>query len=417
MLVERDLIGVLLVNENAIAKVANIVSSEMFSDGFCAAAYTEILKCYESGESVDLVILTEKLANDRLPDVMVRDRLAKYMTDCGVSTNAVNYAKAIRDAKRARSVGNIINNLKPDGETIDEQIRSTITDLEKQLLTEVREKTVGEIARENRDLYFTENGKRKIFLGFESLDNAIGGIESGDVVIIAARPAVGKSALALQVISNMAAEGLRVGYFNLEMQEGQVYERLLASKSGIALSRIRLATNFLSDEKERFDRANEELMQQDKIAIYSGTKTVPDLKAEVKGKGYDVIVIDYLQLLRSGTSRGANRYAEVGDISRGIKDIAMSCNIPVIALSQLNRASEERKDKEPSMAELRESGDIEQDASAVLILWSPSQEDKRLRKIKVDKARQGSGITQELYFDGRFMRFSEWADADDSPFD
>ena len=299
------------------------------------------------------------------------------------------------------------------GNDVDASLRATISSLGAMLRkSSAKEKSLSQIVRENEETYFKPNDKPKFDLGIEELDKAIGGIDGGDVVLIAARPAVGKSAFALQIMRKFAKDGKRVAYYNLEMREKQVYERMVSAEGGLSLNRVRMGTSFLNDEERRYKNANNVLREIDNITIYSGSYTVND----IKGEGYDVVIIDYLQLLRSDGKRGGNRYAEVGDISRGIKAIAMNNNIPVIALSQLNRASEGQKDKEPMMADLRESGDLEQDASVILMLWNPDKDDKTRKMIKIEKARQGTTERMELFFDGKHMKFTEWKDADKNPF-
>ena len=179
----------------------------------------------------------------------------------------------------------------------------------------------------------------------------------------------------------MAANGKRVGFYNLEMQEKQVYERFVVAQSGIGLTRLRRAKKFLGDEEERFKKANKTLLERDNIVITTGSKSMSEIRSESRHMGYDVIIIDYLQLLKPDKSYWGNRYAEVGAISKAIKSLAMELNIPIIALSQLNRVSEARETKEPTMAELREAGDIEQDASVIILLWNVSQEDSEIARV------------------------------------
>ncbi len=405
--VERNLIGALLTNERMVDKVIGIVTPEMFTEAFSREAYEEITECFTRGVEVDVVTLPQRLATDSVPEVLAREILGKCIAGEQSSFKADVYAREIRDEYRARKMSDVLNTVKPSGKNVDEQIRQTIANLETILINDGAEKSISQIVDENENQYFVKKNRKKIKIGFKGLDEALGGIEGGDMVIIAARPAIGKSALSLQIINSMAADGNKVGYFNLEMTENQIYERSLATRSGIELNRIRRATCFLNEEEEKIKKANDELRRQDKVIIHSGGKSVNAIRSEIRDKGYDVIVIDYLQLLKSDTKRGANRYAEVGDISRGIKAIAMDFNIPVIALSQLNRVSEDKKNREPTMAELRESGDIEQDASVILILWNPSKDSKTARRIKIEKARQGQLATQDLEFDGRFMTFKE----------
>ena len=268
----------------------------------------------------------------------------------------------------------------------------------------------------------------RMYIGFSKLDDLLGGLEGGDMIVIGARPGVGKSALVTQITSNMAARGKRIGFYNLEMQEKQVYERFIVAQSGIRLTRLRRAKKFLGDEKERFDRANEELMKRDSIVITTGSKAMSEIRSESRHMGYDIIIIDYLQLLKADKSYRGNRYAEVGSISKAIKALAMELNIPIIALSQLNRVSEARETKEPTMAELREAGDIEQDASVIMLLWNISQDDNSKKGCKVEKNRQGRPGKEILRFDGDLMQFveseesvkeaQEWArvNDDDCPF-
>ena len=243
-------------------------------------------------------------------------------------------------------------------------------------------------------------------MGFEKLDRAIGGFDGGDTTIIAARPGVGKSAFTLQVIRNFGRSGIRTGYFNLEMSTKQVYERAIASASGIDLSRIRLGINFLNNERELFSKGNEQLEKETNVYIISGMQTIHSIRQLQKKHGFQVIVVDYLQLIKTESKRNGNRATEVGEISRGLKAIATDFDIPVIALSQLNRVSEMNKDKEPTMSELRESGDLEQDASTIIMMWNPNRDDSHEKMIKVEKSRNGTDDRVRLYFDGKHMTFS-----------
>ena len=280
------------------------------------------------------------------------------------------------------------------------------------------------IAAEQKDNYFRDNDENRIFVGFQRIDDLLGGLEGGDMIVIGARPGVGKSALVTQMTWAMAQAGKKVGFYNLEMQEKQVYERFVVSQSGIGLTRLRRAKHFLGDEKERFEKANAILEKQEKVVITTGSKAVSEIRAESRHMGYDVIIIDYLQLLKADKTYKGNRYAEVGAVSRAIKALAMELNIPVIALSQLNRASEHYETKEPSMSDLREAGDIEQDASVIMLMWNCDENDRSKKGFKVEKQRQGQTGKEVLYFDGNLMRFEEsgerpqetWNDADDNPF-
>ena len=283
---------------------------------------------------------------------------------------------------------------------------------------EVRSKSLKHIVAENKDNYFNEHvGENLIKTGFYKLDDCLGGLEGGDITVIGARPAVGKSAIVTQMIGQMAKKGYRVGYFNLEMNESQVYERFVARLSELSLTRVRRAKSFLGGEKESFDeyrqkvidyifdKANKEMSEYD-VIISTGSKSVSELRAESRHQRFDVIIIDYLQLIKSDR-HFANRASEVGEISKAIKGIASELHVPIILLSQLNRVSEHNETKEPTMAELRESGDIEQDASNIILMWNVSEKDRSLKGLKVDKQRQGETMKEGLKFDGDHMSFQE----------
>lgn len=261
---------------------------------------------------------------------------------------------------------------------------------------------LNEIVDSISDGYFKEPDTEPLYTGLEKLDNTLGGLEGGDMSVIGARPAVGKSAFVTQIAINLADRKKKIAFYNLEMSDKQVYERLLSRKSRIGLNRIRRARSFLGDEKDRFDKANQEL-KKSTLFIRSGAVTVSQIRNECRHLDLDCIVIDYIQLLRSDIHY-QSRANEVGAISKAIKALAMELNIPIIALSQLNRVSEMRQDKVPTMGELREAGDIEQDASIILLMWNIVDDKKGL---KVEKNRQGILSTEVLRFDGDNMQFIE----------
>ena len=203
----------------------------------------------------------------------------------------------------------------------------------------------------------------------------------------------------------MAKKGLKVAYFNLEMSDKQVYERFVSRLAEIGLTRIRRAKAFLGDEQEKFNQANEE-MSDYQLWVASGTVSPREIKSECRHQNFDVIVVDYLQLLMPD-NRYSGRNEEVASISRGLKSVARDLNTHVIALSQITRASESRDTKEPTMAELRESGAIEQDASNIIMLWNLSDNDKGAKGVKIEKNRQGMTMREAMEFDGDHMKFVE----------
>lgn len=428
-LAEQNIIGSLLLDQGCMDSIYNMLSADMFTSELLGRIYLEFQKGYDNRYDVNLAVIMQKLSGDQFPEYLVGEEIQNCVINTSTSANVKSYAKVVVNDYKARLFGNVINNVQVSPDDINNQIGQMIIELEAlQDGKSVVSKTLPEIVRENKDKYFVDNEAEKMYIGLPNLDNLLGGLEGGDVIVIGARPAVGKSALVTQITTNLANQGKKVGFYNLEMKEKQVYERFVVSHSGIGLTRLRRAKKFLGDEKERFDRANEALEKKDNIVITTGSKSVSEIRFESRHMGYDVIIIDYLQLLKADKEYRGNRYAEVGAISKAIKALAMELNIPIIELSQLNRVSEMRDTKEPTMAELREAGDIEQDASVIILLWNLSPDDKSKKGCKVEKQRQGQTGKVVLNFNGDLMKFEEagesikeaqkWASATETtPFD
>lgn len=404
LLAEQNVIGSLLLDPESIGKIQGL-EPDMFASELYGRMYLEFLRGYENGYQVNAVVLSAKITD--FPADMVQKEIRTCLEKTLTSVEVESYADIVIREYRAAQLDRILQSVKPDPENVDEQTGELINDLEALLDgRESQAKTLAEITRENKDRYFKDDAAQRTYIGFSKLDDLLGGLEGGDMIVIGARPGVGKSAFVTQITTALARSGKRVGFYNLEMQEKQVYERFVVAESGIGLTRLRRAVRFLGDEEERFRRANEVLEKEDRIIITTGSKAMSEIRNESRHMGYDVIIIDYLQLLRADKTYRGNRYAEVGAISRAIKALAMELNIPIIALSQLNRVSENREGKEPTMAELREAGDIEQDASVILLMWNMSKDSSR-KGIKIEKQRQGRTGKIVLRFNGDLMRFEE----------
>lgn len=406
-LAEQNIIGSLLLDKNCIDKIYNTLVADMFTSELLGRMYLEFQRGYDNHYDVNPAVLVQKIAAEDYPDHIIMAEIKNCTMNTNTSATVKSYANVVVNDYKARRLDNILGAIKVSPNDVDGQIGQIIANLEAlQDGKSTISKTLPEIVRENKDKYFKDNEAAKNYIGFPQLDDLLGGLEGGDVVVIGARPGVGKSALVTQITSYFAECGKRVGFYNLEMKEKQVYERFVVSQSGIGLTRLRRAKKFLGDEKERFDRANEVLEKKENIVITTGSKSVSEMRAESRHMGYDIIIIDYLQLIKADTHYKGNRYAEVGAISKATKALAMELNIPVIELSQLNRISEGRETKEPTMAELREAGDIEQDASVIMLLWNLT-EDRVKKGCKVEKQRQGKTGTVVLKFNGDLMKFEE----------
>ncbi len=403
---ETGVIGCVLIDNVSMNKIYNTLKPQMFESEFCQDAFAEMLAMYDRGDNINVMSLSQALENHKWSPEVIGEELKDCTLSAPTSVSIKSYAETIVRDYRARSVKELFHRASLRPCDIDNTIAEVLIRLEElQAGKDVQSKSLKKIVQENKDKYFNERvGEGGIKTGFYKLDDCLGCLEGGDVTVIGARPGIGKSALVTQIIGQIAKKGNRIGNFNLEMNESQVYERFVARLAELSLTRVRRATSFLGGEKEAFDRANEEMCGYD-VTISTGAKTVSDIKAECRHQQFDVIIIDYLQLIKADR-KFANRASEVGDISKAIKALAMELHVPIILLSQLNRTSEIRDTKEPTMSELRESGDIEQDASNIILLWNVS-ENRKYKGLKVEKQRQGEPMREGLEFDGEHMRFIE----------
>lgn len=400
--IEKSVIGALLIEPGSISGIYEQIKPEMFGDLFCRSVYTEIVRAYDVGKSISLEELAQKLQSEGQTQEYIVQEL-RGIIPAVESYRIKSYADALEADYKTRRLNELLSHVVPVAGCIDEQINGLLQDLEALKESDtVKIHGLGEVVDTVSGNYFTDSEQSILYTGLSKLDDTLGGLEGGDVIVIGARPAVGKSAFATQIAMNLAKSKKRVALYNLEMSDKQVYERLLSRNSGIGLTRIRRARNFLGDEKERFDRANESL-RKIPLFIRSGSVSVSQIRNECRHLDLDCIVIDYIQLIRSDV-RYQSRASEVGAISKAIKALAMELHIPIIALSQLNRVSEMRQNKEPTMGELREAGDIEQDASIILLMWNIVDDKKGL---KVEKNRQGVLSSEVLRFNGDNMEFIE----------
>lgn len=407
-LAEQNVIGSLLMDNDCMKEIYGLLTPEMFTQPVLGSVFREFQRGYDKRYSVNLAVLEQNLRSDNMPSSILLDEIRQCITATQTSATVRAYARVVENDYKAQVLNSFLSRISVQPGNLDNILRQ-ITEQVDVLRGKKKEMshTLAEVTQLFKDQYFKEKAVQPIYIGFPTLDDLLGGLEGGDMIVVGARPAVGKSAFVTQITKNLAKQGKRIGFFNLEMQTKQVYERFVVSESGIRLTRLRKATHFLGDEKERFDAANRVLEQANNIVITTGSKSIGEIRAESLHMDYDVIIIDYLQLLRADVSYRGNRTAEVGAISKAIKGLAMELNIPIIALSQLNRGSEVRETKEPTMAELREAGDIEQDASVIILMWNVNQDDYSKKGCKIEKNRQGKLGKQVLNFDGDLMKFTE----------
>lgn len=383
---EIDLIGGIITDSSSLNKIYLDLLPQMFTNGTCRRCYETCLMMFEEGKDINYIELSQRMADENTSVESVREFIAECVSANTSSAYVPSLAKAIIDdykRSEAKALSSTIDINKPD---IDSEIAKAIEHLES-LVTERKENlhTMAEIVDAVSDNYFSDKEIKRINVGFQRIDNVFGGLEGGEFIVIGARPGVGKSALVTQMITNMAFKGIKVGYFNLEMSESQIFERMVSRLARINMTRLRHAKYPLEDrngnELDRFKKSADKL-KTDNICVVSGTIKVSEIKAKCRFRNFDIIIIDYLQLIKADREF-QNRANEVGLISKSLKELAMELNVPIIALSQMNRNHIDSS--EPDISELRESGDIEQDASIIALMWNHKEEIKGFKVAKIGK--------------------------------
>ena len=402
---EEALVSCLITEPESIEEVYNMISPEMFEHGVLGRMYYEYRKSFDEKKGLTLIELQQILA----PDFDSRE-ISEALTRC-VGSQALpfqirSFAEVILNHYKKTTVEAIFTRTELRDADIERQIDSLIGDLETLQGGETSEGyTIAELAERYENDYFTNKEKNILFFGIEQLDGLTGGWQGGDVVIHGGRPGSGKSAMAMEWAEIFAKQGKTVYYYNLEMQNESVFERAVAAKSGLEITRIRRATKFHNDEKELYTRAIKELKSQSGIKIITGPRRVSDIRNDVRKNHPQLVIIDYLQLIICDDRYKGNRTMEVSQISHDIKNIATTYNLPILCLCQLSRSVDSRKDHKPVLSDLRESGDLEQDASIVYFLYNSNENDRSEKVLSVAKSRQGVLGDIPMMFNGKMMHF------------
>lgn len=409
---EQCVIGELLTDSEYTRKyldsVYDLLEPQMFNNALYGRIYYEMKSAHAKNLEPDIAYVVAQVTCDDYPTEIVTQEISEVIGGVPLGASIQADAKVVFDDFNAKMLNKILSQVEIRGNNVYAEVEKLSKQLEKFQSGEGNVRPISEIASKRKDDYFKPKDKKPTMTGFDEWDSVLGGLEGGDMIVIGARPAVGKTALGIQIASNIADTKDKVLYFNLEMSEKQVYERLVSYESGISITRLKTAERFNTDtEQVLFNNANAKLEERENFLISNGSKDISQMRSEVLKHKPDIVFIDYLQLIKAapGMSYKGNRYAEVGAISHAIKGIAIDFNIPVVVLTQLNRKTDAQS--EPSMDEIRESGDIEQDASVIILLWNCDKDDKTRKGVKFDKNRQGELIKTELTFNGSAMRFEE----------
>jgi replicative DNA helicase len=424
---EASLLGAILIDSDAIVKIADSVHVEDFYDPKHQRIYEAIVQLYDKHSPIDVLTLADQLKGTGFLDFAGGPAYLTELTNyVPTAAHAEQYAdivaqKALR--RRLIKASQQITDLGYDeGRTLQElieQAESQLFEVSQQHIAHditSLETILGESFERLDELHRDKGKIRGVATGYKDLDNILAGLQRSDLIIIAARPSMGKTALALNIAHNVAISSQEpVLLFSLEMSKEQLVDRMLAMQSGVDAWSLR--TGNLSDSD--FEKIGEAMGALSEAPIYIDDTpgiTVSDLRTKARRESHQrklgLIIVDYLQLMSGGTrfSGDGNRVQEISEISRGLKGIARELNVPLIALSQLSRSVESRSPQIPQLADLRESGSIEQDADVVAFIYredyyNPQSERKNVADIFIKKHRNGPIDNVELYFDKEKQRF------------
>ncbi|MFH1848403.1 MAG: replicative DNA helicase [Candidatus Omnitrophota bacterium] len=421
---ERAVLGSMLMGEDAIAKSIEILDAASFYSDSNRKIYTSIINLYSKNHAVDLVTLIEELKRSgHLEEAGGPSYITNIVNSVPTSANVTHYAKIVKQKAILRHMINnatsIVTECFNPESNVDE-----LVDRAEQLIFEISSRKVEsnvspikEIVKDSIEridyLYQKKKNVTGIPTGFADFDEKTSGLQNSDLIIIAGRPSMGKSAFATCIAENAGInEKIPVAFFSLEMSKEQLVQRMLCSHARVDAHKVR--TGFLSQaDWPRLTNAAGKLSEAPIFIDDTPALSILELRAKARRlkSQHDIklVIVDYLQLMRGGV-RAENRQQEISEISRSLKAIARELNVPVIGISQLSRAVEQRSDHRPQLSDLRESGSIEQDADIVALLlreeyYNATEDNKGVADIIIAKQRHGPVGTVKLLFVSEFTRF------------
>ena len=423
---EMSVLGAMLIKKEAITQAQELLKADDFYREAHRLVYESMLELAADSEPVDLVTLAEALRKkellEKIGGISFLTQLANYTP---TAANLVYHAKIVKEKSELRHLIDAATEIASNAYEATDDVTDIMDDAEKKILAVAGSQATGgfepikDIVINAIDhvetIYENKGGLTGIDTGFTDLNNMTSGLQKSDLVLVAARPSMGKTAFTLNIATFAAMHGHTVAFFSLEMSKEQLVQRMLCSEGGIDSQRLRTGT--LGDEDwsnliataDKVSKAKLFIDDTAGIGVMELRSKARRLKAE---HGLDLIVIDYLQLMQGRSKGGDNsRQQEVSEISRSLKALARELDVPVVALSQLSRSVESRTVKKPMLSDLRESGSIEQDADVVMFLhresmYNPGEEDEGEVKCIVAKNRHGETGSVDLHWDGRYTRFS-----------
>lgn len=436
---EASLLGALLIDGEAIVKIADLIDASDFYDERHGDIYEAIASLYERRSPIDILTLSDQLKStgqiDAVGGTAYLTELTNYVP---TASHVEQYADIVAQKALRRRLIKASQDIVGLGYDEARNLHDLIEDAEARLFAISQRHIKQDIVSleailtesfDRLDELYKDKGKiRGLPTGFKDMDNLLAGLQKSDLFILAARPSMGKTALALNIAHNVAVLSEQpVLIFSLEMSKEQLVDRLLAMESGVDAWALRTG-NLTDTDFEKLGQAMGTLSEAQIFIDDSPGITVSDLRTKARREAHTrplgLIIVDYLQLMSGGSRFGNefNRVQEISEISRGLKGIARELNLPVLALSQLSRSVESRSPQIPQLADLRESGSIEQDADVVAFIYredyyNPETERKNITDVLIKKHRNGPTGGVELFFDRIKQRFRSLDTKHSEPFE
>ncbi|MBR4694188.1 MAG: replicative DNA helicase [Bacilli bacterium] len=436
---EMSVLGVCFLNKNALIKVCDEITEDMFYSDANKKLFEAIKTCNDNKIPVDITTVKEELDKKKnLSAIGGIDYLSDVIDSVATAANLDYYIKIVKDKAVLRNLITTAETIATNAYEDDEDVTSLLDTAEQKILNVVKERQTSDfihirdaITRAQEQLEILSKNKSDITglpTGFIDLDKATAGLHPGEMIVIAARPGMGKTALALNIATYAAQHTKKaIAIFNLEMPAEQLVNRMRSAVGQVDSYKIQ--TGQLNHEDwKRINEANSQLAETNIQIVDDAGITAAEIKAKCrnlanKEEGLGLIIIDYLQLVTSGGKRPDSRQQEVSEISRSIKTMAMELKVPVIALAQLSRSAEKRENNQPMLADLRESGSIEQDADLVLFIhrndyYKAKEEINQQKNVVADvivaKHRKGSTGKFQLLFELNMSNFRNYLERESS---
>lgn len=432
---EMSVLGVAFLSKDSLEIINDEVTEDMFYSDKNRAIFNAIISLYKENNPIDLTTVKAELDKKKaLNEVGGISYLMEVIDSVVTSANLSFYIKILKDHAVRRNLINTATDIVTNAYN-DENISGLLDDAERNILNVVRVRQTSEFVPIHEVLRraqerLEELAKNKsditgIRTGFYDLDKATAGLHGGELIILAARPGMGKTAFALNIATNAAfSTDKAIAIFNLEMSAEMLVNRMIASVGGI--DSYKLSTGKLEhNDWKRYNEAMSKLANTNIFIEDNASITAPEIKAKCRRlasqpKGLGLVVIDYLQLVTTGSNRIESRQVEVSEISRSLKTMALELDVPVIALAQLSRSVDKRENKEPALVDLRESGSLEQDADLVLFLnrkdYYEAKTEKKETIVPIDviiaKHRKGSTGLYRLLFELNMSNFKNYLSPD-----